>query len=212
MLVPHPSCFSGGIQTLEALLLVALLKISYANRLFEFGTYMGASTVLLAENSKETAQVFTLDLPVEASGALQVGVNSGYREAPHVVEDRFLAAKATAHGPIVADGFYRHAPSKKITFLRGDSKRADLSAYDRSIDMVWVDGGHDYDTVRSDTDNAFRMISPANKNAVIVWHDFDNPGHDVGKFLRELAKDRILYAIGSTFLAFCFPNTDVKRF
>jgi hypothetical protein len=56
------------------------------------------------------------------------------------------------------------------------------------------------------------MISPANKNAVIVWHDFDNPGHDVGKFLRELAKDRILYAIGSTFLAFCFPNTDVKRF
>jgi len=213
ILIPHPSCFSGGTLALESLLLVALVKISDADRMFEFGTYMGASTVLLAENSKDTAKIFTLDLPANATGAPKITVNSGYRDASHLTMDSFLAAKSTAHGPVVAGGFYGQSPSKKITFLRADSKIADLSAYDHSIDMVWIDGGHDYATVRSDTENAFRMINPANKNAVIVWHDFDNPGHEgVGELLRELAQERIIYTIDRTFLAFCFPNTDVKRF
>lgn len=213
MLIPHPSAFSGGTLTIEALLLIALMRISDAERVFEFGTYMGGSTVLLAENSKDTAQIFTLDLPADSSGASQVDASSAYGTTSHRVEDRFLSAKATAHGPVIADGFYRHAPNKKITFLRADSKTADLGAYDRSIDMVWIDGGHDYDTVRSDTANAFRMVNPKNENAVIVWHDFDNNDHkDVGRFLRELAESRLMYAIGNTFLAFCFPNAPAKRF
>jgi methyltransferase family protein len=213
MLIPHPSSFSGGVLTVEALLLIALVKISDANRLFEFGTYMGGTTVLLAENCDDSATLFTLDLPLDASGASQVAVDSAFGDTTHHDEDAFVAAKAVAHGPVVAEGFYGQSPSKKIKFLYADSKTVDLSAYDRSMDMVWVDGGHDYETVRIDTENAFKMANPRNKNAVIVWHDFDNKAHpDVGTYLRELAQEQMIYTIGSTMLAVCFPNTDSKRF
>lgn len=213
MLIPHPSAFSGGALTIEVLLLITLIRISDARRIFEFGTYMGGTTVLLAENSKDTAEIFTLDLPADASGASQVGSSSTYGTTTHRVEDNFLSAKATAHGPVIAEGFYRQSPSKKIKFLRANSTTADLSAYDQSMDMVWIDGGHDYDTVKIDTANAFRMVNPKNENAVIVWHDFDNKDHEgVGRFLRELAEDRLVYAIGNSFLALCFPNAAGKRF
>jgi hypothetical protein len=180
MLIPRPSAFSGGALTIEVLLLITFVRISGARRIFEFGTYMGGSTVLLAENSKDTTEIFTLDLPADASGVSQVGASSAYGTTSHRVEDGFLSAKATAHGPVIAEGFYRQSPSKKITFLRA---------------------------------NALRMVNPKNDNAVIVWHDFDNKDHkDVGRFLRELAENRLIYAIGNTFLAFCFPNAGGKRF
>ena len=213
MLIPHPSAFSGGALTIEVLLLITLIRISGARRLFEFGTYMGGTTVQLAENSMDSAEIFTLDLPADVSGAAKVDANGAHSTTSESDQNVFLSAKATAHGPVIAEGFYGQSPSKKITFLRADSTTADLSAYDRSIDMVWIDGGHDYDTVRSDTANAFRMVNPKNDNAVIVWHDFDNKDQqDVGRFLRELAENRLVYAIGNTLLAVCFPNADGKRF
>jgi len=213
MLIPHPCAFSGGTSAIEALLLVALVKISDANRLFEFGTYMGGSTVLLAENSNDAAEVFTLDLPEDVAPMSVVGLSAAFGSSSHATEDNFLSAKSTTHGPVIAQGFYQDAPSKKITFLRGDSKTVDLHAYDRSIDMSWIDGGHDYMTVKSDTANGLRMANPKNENAVIAWHDFDNQNHQgVGRYLRELGEDRFIYHVGDTMLAFCFPNAQEKRF
>jgi len=42
------------------------------------------------------------------------------------------------------------------------------------MDMVYVDRGRDERTFRSDTENAFRMLS-RNRPAVIAWDDYGNP-------------------------------------
>jgi len=52
---------------------------------------------------------------------------------------------------------------------------------------VFVDGDHGYNYVRSDTENAFSMLS---SKGVILWHDYGSKWKDVTLFLRELAKER----------------------
>ena len=175
---------------------------------------MGGTTVLLAENSKDTAEIFTLDLPADASGMSHVGASSTYGTTSHRVEDNFLSAKATAHGPVIAEGFYGQSPSKKITFLRADSTTADLSAYDRSIDMVWIDGRHDYDTVRKRygkrvQDGETRRMTTLLSSGTISTTRTTKVS--VGSCV-SWQSNRLVYTIGNTFLALCFPNADGKRF
>jgi predicted O-methyltransferase YrrM len=54
--VPNPNRLgSGGISLLEASLLVAAVRIVDARRMFEFGTFLGNTTLLLATISPDDA-------------------------------------------------------------------------------------------------------------------------------------------------------------
>ena len=53
----------GGMTLLGSSILVSLAKLTGAQTFFEFGTYMGATSVLLASNAPPGAHVTTLDLP-----------------------------------------------------------------------------------------------------------------------------------------------------
>lgn len=52
----------GSLLTLEISLLVALTKIINAKRIFEFGTFNGNKSLLLATNTPLDAIITTLDL------------------------------------------------------------------------------------------------------------------------------------------------------
>ncbi len=59
------------------------------------------------------------------------------------------------------------------------------------MDLVFVDGSHTLNYVRSDTANAFKMVVP--DSGVVVWHDYGNEFPDVRNFLDEIAAENSKY-------------------
>jgi predicted O-methyltransferase YrrM len=57
-----------------------------------------------------------------------------------------------------------------ITHLEGDSRNFDFSPYYGKIDLVFVDGDHHRDSVKSDTEQAFKLVHP--ETGIIIWHDY----------------------------------------
>ena len=79
-----------------------------------------------------------------------------------------------------------------IRQIYADSTTMDFSELE--FNAAFIDGGHDYDTVKSDS---FNVINRIRTPGVILWHDYDvvNP---VGVFLRELAKQYVISHILGT--------------
>lgn len=65
------------------------------------------------------------------------------------------------------------------------------------MDFVFVDGAHDYQSVRKDTENALRLLRPG---GVILWHDY-GVAEGVTLCLNELAKDLPLVWLKDTAFA-----------
>lgn len=71
----------------------------------------------------------------------------------------------------------------RITIHEGDSRLFDENSFKGLIDFIFIDGCHDYDVVKSDTQKAFNMLSP---NGVIVWDDYSPHFPGVYKLINEL--------------------------
>jgi hypothetical protein len=146
--------------------LVAMLR---PKRIFEIGTSQGRTTALMAMNTPDDTQIFTLDLDPS-------------KPLPGQVSDIHLIELAKKELGIAFRGTNW---ASRITQLLGDSGSFDFSPYFDSIDLVTVDGSHTYNFVRSDSFNAFRMIRPG---GVVFWHDFESMRSEYGvtQFVDEL--------------------------
>lgn len=86
---------------------------------------------------------------------------------------------------------------KRVFQLRGDSMDFDFSPYYGFMDIVFVDGAHDYEHVMSDSKNALKMVR---RGGIVVWHDY-NPkqGKQEGviKALNELSPEGMKYIKGA---------------
>ena len=58
----------------------------------------------------------------------------------------------------------------KITQLTGDSTKFDWSAYDNTLDFVFIDADHTYPFVMSDSRRALKLLR--NGRGTIMWHDY----------------------------------------
>lgn len=197
--IPSPEI--GGLTLLESSVLVSLLKLSGATSLFEFGTYRGATSILLAENSHAEARLVTVDIP---HGQVEMPANAAKPDAvlsDGDANDQYLREEFLRRGAACirrADESVRN----KIDCLLIDSRQIDSAArgWTRAFDYIFIDGGHDVDTVRSDTLNADRMLK---SDGIIIWHDFESKIHDgVTMFLREEHRERDLYHVEHTMLVF----------
>ena len=177
----------------ETQTLAALVCHLRPRTIFEIGTYNGFTTLHFAYNSPDDCKVYTLDLPPDFE--LKDERNYSYDDLM-VVE---LSKKN------IARRVYKQDPlGRKITELFGDSEKFDFSPYYGKMDVIFIDGNHSYRYVESDTENAFRMLSP---NGVIVWHDYDYIIHrDVFKYLNSLARRHRIYAIRHTRFAIYGKN------
>ena len=88
--------------------------------------------------------------------------------------------------------------------LFGDSTSYDFSTIEFS--MAFIDGGHDYKTVKSDSLNLLRHI---HKPGWIFWHDYDVT-NDVGKFLHEISSKINIRWIKNTRLCFSYVEQNFK--
>lgn len=147
----HGHC--GSTIHLLVMSMVAMLR---PRRVFEFGTHTGGTTALVAMNTADDAEIFTLDLPPSGE------VPAGATDLPHIAAARAALGKAFRGTPW--DG-------GKIKQLLGNSAHFDYGPYHESIDLVIVDASHSPQFVRNDSLHAFRMIRPG---GVILWHDYES--------------------------------------
>jgi len=78
-----------------------------------------------------------------------------------------------------------------------DSTKFDFTPYKEYFDMVFVDGGHDYNTVKSDTENGLLILKT---DGIMAWHDYvpeaNKSGYEVAKYIDEEIKPKFqLYKV-----------------
>ena len=74
--------------------------------------------------------------------------------------------------------------------------------------MIFVDGGHDLRTLKSDTENSFKMI-PDDRMACISWHDYGSEVYpQVTEYLEELSNEYEIYHVEDTMICFYLANKD----
>lgn len=157
-----------GTPTLDELaILCGFVAHHRPQRLFEFGTFRGQTTLNLARCAPPDAHVFTLDLPPESIGALPYARDQGYVEV----------AKGEA--------FQGKTAGTKITQLLGDSATFDFTPYARSIDFIFVDACHSYEACMADSLSALAMIR---EGGVIFWHDYQPHWSGVMAALEDLQR------------------------
>jgi len=157
----------ASVSVLEFICLVLLLKRVKATRVFEFGTYKGVSITQLALNLPGGSSIYTLDLPEEPINTRLVIADP---------EDADIAVEKDK-GSLVPPGL-----KPRITFLKQDSAVFDESPYAGQMDFVFVDGAHNYDYVKNDSEKGWRMLR---SGGIIVWHDFRPPDPGVVEYLLE---------------------------
>ncbi len=176
---------------LETFLLIAAMRIVNAKRIFEFGTFRGASTLNMALNAPE-GEIFTFDI--------DPGI------APTLDQDEYNREIMRQHISARVMEFEEVSHCAKITRLEGNSLTFDCTPFHRAMDLVFVDGGHDYRTLAADSASAFRMV-PIHAGCV-VWHDYGNPEYpDVQMYL-----DRInlpIFHVEESRMCFWFGDHDL---
>lgn len=191
----------GSVTMIEAAVLVALIRMLEPSCIVEFGTFRGYSTALMVRNASLTCRVVSLDL-----GNLGTAANGApvYTAAELRSDDRknddYLRHVQSAEGTFYLSGLTPQE-SQRVTLLHGDSRAFDVTAHqlDAAVDMVFIDGGHDFATIASDTAKALQMASTS---SVIVWHDFNSSIHgDVTAFVSGIAADYQILHVQNTMLA-----------
>jgi hypothetical protein len=201
MKINVPSSGIGSVTLLEAAALVSLVKLVRPRKIFEFGTFLGYSTCLLVENSAEDCAVYSLDLGESHVSGKPLG-SFAEEDLRHDgdINDEYLRGAQGALGPRYTTSLSA-AGKAKLHLLQQDSRKFDPSDHGLvgSVDIVFVDGGHDTETVTVDTANARAMIGDS---GVIIWHDFNSNIHDdVTTFVNGLAKHELVVCIQHTMLA-----------
>lgn len=144
----------GHITSLDTLVFLCCLARAGYTDIFEFGTFTGRTTFNLAMNASGT--IYTCDSGID--------------------DDRAANAFDEPYQPyVIGEAFQSMLIATRIRQLLGDSRVLDFSHLEKSMGLVFIDGGHSYDVVKSDSVNAFKMLRPG---GVIVWDDYnvDWPG------------------------------------
>lgn len=150
--------------------------------LFEFGTFNGRTTLNLAANSPADAKIYTLDLADPAAAQLA----ADREDADYHLLER-------------SGNYFRDTEfSSKIEQVWCDSALFDETGLRGQVDLLFVDGAHSYDYVRSDTTKALAMVRPG---GAILWHDYCAWYAGVFEYLHELLPNHQLKHIEGTHFA-----------
>ena len=176
-----------NMTAIEIFCLAAITRAFSPSVALEIGTYDGRSTMAIARNM--AGKVYTVNLGPDY-------LNLHPEEAHRI--DIQLSGK-------VKSGERGLSPeTDRIVQIFSDSTKLDFEQFG-TVDFIVIDGGHDYEVVKADTENALRIIN--RRRGVILWHDAVDFG--VGKYLPELALP--ISIIDGTVLAVLIFENDAAR-
>jgi hypothetical protein len=144
---------------------------------FEFGTFSGSTTILIANAAPDGAVVHTIDFPDE------------------VIVGPYLVDGIT---PDMIGARLRNAPTTNasIELHRQDIGEFDFEALRGTVQFVFIDASHDYEDVLRDSRKALEVLSD---DGVIVWDDYMTSKHPgVTMALDELSREVPLVNVTST--------------
>lgn len=174
-----PTSNAGQVSHLELLGIIGLTKSFLKNgqNFLEIGTFDGNTTINVAKNIPELSKVITIDLPENTAAVAKFNYDD------LLVKSENRSKK-------------KHLNFKNVEQIYHDSTTYDFSKL--SFNVAFIDGGHDYETVKSDTKNVLKYIK---KPGIIFWHDYDVEC-EIGDLLHELVKEYPIKWIKETRLAF----------
>jgi predicted O-methyltransferase YrrM len=187
-----PASVVGGLDgpytPLRDFRILAGLLVRYdCKRILEIGTALGHTTANLTQFSRDDALIYTMGNSQE----IQVD----------------LAREQ--HGEIPsADRFGQHANHfgkiHKVFFIQADSTIYDFNRLG-PLDFVFIDGGHHYEAVSSDSVKSYRACRPG---GVITWHDFYARGSwvRVWEAVEDLPLSETAYCVAGTQVGFCIKD------
>ena len=177
--LPHDE---GHVSIIELLVLSAFAsKLNDTQNVLEIGTFEGITSLNCSLNANKS-EVYTLDLPLDHS-------LDELQEKEYLDFDKDLINSDNRRLDILND-------ISNVIQLCGDSTKFDFSKTDFS--MAFIDGGHDYRTVKSDTENILKYI---NKPGFVFWHDYDVT-NDVGNYLLNISDEYDIKWIKNTRLCY----------
>ena len=176
----------GHVSILELLILSAFAsKLNETQNVLEIGTFEGVTSLNCSLNAKYS-KVYTLDLPLGHS-------LDELQDKEYLDYDKDLINSDKRRTEILKN-------ISNVIQLYGDSTKFDFSKTDYS--MAFIDGGHNFQTVKSDTENILKYI---NKPGSVFWHDYDVT-NEVGEYLQEISFEYDIKWIKNTRLCYFCIN------
>jgi hypothetical protein len=211
--MPFPPSILGSIPVFDALMLAGIIKVVKPKRVLEFGTFLGYSTRVILDNSQKNCSIVSIDLPHGAErGNLSLEVTESALHSNANINDDFLRQYQFVNGHRFLNNL-SDAQIKRLQLIKADSRKVDaMELVEKAggyFDLIFIDGGHDMETISSDTTLA---IQSASKNATIVWHDYGSTIHtSVTDFLMGMSASKRIIAIAGTLLAMSHLGLDPIR-
>lgn len=133
----------GGSLPTDMMLLAGLAESIDRCRYFEIGTWRGESVAAVAERAASCHTLHLSDDEMRRMGMHERTIRS----------HRFFSEEL-----------------ENVIHLRGDSRYFDFASLDHPFDLIFIDGDHHYDFVRSDTEKVFQYL--VHEKSIVVWHDY----------------------------------------
>ena len=156
VVVPQPSLKGEGVGDPNYYYaLGAIARALQPRTILEIGTYLGMGALTFALNTRSECRIYTIDLPEDEFAA-----DSDAGDRQFVEKSRGRVGSAWQSYPPETSG--------KIVQLRGDSRTIGLDEVGHP-DLIFIDGGHSYDIVKSDTERALSILAPG---GAMLWDDY----------------------------------------
>jgi predicted O-methyltransferase YrrM len=133
----------GGSLPTDLMLLAGLAEQIDSCSYFEIGTWRGESVATVASRAQSCHTLCLSDEEMRRMGM-----------HPRTIESHRLFSKEL----------------ENVSQLHGDSRNFDFGKLNRKFDLVFIDGDHHYDFVKSDTEKIFRHL--VHEKSIVVWHDY----------------------------------------
>ena len=140
----YPYSFLGGTSMLTDLALLKSLARRYEHCAYlEIGTWRGESVANVASVAKEC---ITISLS----------------------EEELRRAKYSEE--LIRNNAIFSREMSNVIHIGHDSQTFDFASLGKKFSLIFIDGDHHYEAVKSDTRNAFRLLK--DESSAIVWHDY----------------------------------------
>ena len=159
----------------------------------------------------------------KAKNVLEVGFNGGHSAETMLQssDTSFIVSVDIGFHHYVEFGYYflKKKYKNRIKLFIGNSKEVlpQLVESNRKFDLIFIDGGHDYDVVKSDLSNAIKL---SDSNTLIIVDDvyyptskdseayFDSHNHGPTKAWLELIKEQKITEVD--YVRFVTNNTNLR--